>query len=149
MTANSRVDVDRFLASGRIAVIGVSRNRAHFSRVVSRALTERGYDVVPVHPGIEEIEGVKCFGSIAEVSPAPHAALIMLPRGAAAESAAAACADAGIGCLWSRQPINVAPLRARGVAVVSGECPLMYLPHARGVHWLHGVVRHVMGTYPA
>ena len=49
MTATSRADVDDFLPQKRLAFVGVSRNRADFSRTLWNELKRRGYDLVPVH----------------------------------------------------------------------------------------------------
>ena len=43
-------DVRDFLAQRRIAFVGLSRDPKHFSRVVFREMSQRGYDVVPVNP---------------------------------------------------------------------------------------------------
>ena len=44
--------VQAFLASRRIALVGFSRNPKDFSRMLDQQLRERGYEVVPVHPGV-------------------------------------------------------------------------------------------------
>ncbi len=56
----SRRVIDDFLAHKRLAVVGVSRDRRHFSRSVVRALRERGYEVIPVNPQTGEIDGLPC-----------------------------------------------------------------------------------------
>jgi predicted CoA-binding protein len=50
MPAASRSSIDAFLASKRIAFIGLSHNPKDFSRHLFREFVEHGYDVVPVNP---------------------------------------------------------------------------------------------------
>ena len=55
MTTLARVN--GFLGHERIAFIGVSRNPEDFSRQLFRDMEARGYDMVPVNFGADEIEG--------------------------------------------------------------------------------------------
>jgi hypothetical protein len=38
--------------------------------------------------------------------------------------------------------------RQRGISVVPGECPLMFLPKSGGIHSFHGFLRKLTGRYP-
>jgi predicted CoA-binding protein len=84
--------IREFLDCKRIAVIGVSRNPRHFSRIMFRELAKRGYDVVPVNPNVEEIEGCRSYPAASRIEPAPEAALLMTPR----PESAAAVADCAL-----------------------------------------------------
>lgn len=53
-----------------IAIIGASPDRAKFGNKAVRAYARQGYDVFPIHPKAEEIEGHKAYRSILDV-PAP------------------------------------------------------------------------------
>jgi predicted CoA-binding protein len=66
-----------FFNSGRIALVGVSRNVKDFTRVLFREFLARGYDAVPVHPGVGDIEGHPCFARIQEITPPVEAALLL------------------------------------------------------------------------
>jgi hypothetical protein len=37
--------------------------------------------------------------------------------------------------------------RERGINIIAGECPLMFLPK-NGLHAIHGFIRKITGTYP-
>lgn len=137
--SGTRTQIDEFLKLKRIAVVGVSRDRNHFSRMVFRAFAERGYDVVPVNPAGGELEGRRCFAAIGEVEPAVEGALVMVPAAASA-AAAAECRQAGIGKLWVYKGEN-----ADGVA---GECPFMWLENAGWIHGAHKAVRGWFGGLP-
>jgi uncharacterized protein len=141
----SLAQIREFLASKRIAVAGVSRNPRDFSRMLFRELRNRNYDVVPVNPNAAEVEGMRCFPSIAEVSPAPDAAFLLTPL-ALCRPLAEECAWAGIHKIWIYQR-NAEPA-PEGVSMISGECPFMFLEHIGGIHGFHGFCRKLVGSYP-
>lgn len=53
--------------SQSVAVIGASKDRSKFGNKAVRAYAQAGWDVYPVHPSAEWIEGFKCFHSVGEV----------------------------------------------------------------------------------
>ncbi len=57
-----------FLASGRIALVGVSRDPREFSRYLFRELLARGIDAVPVSPVLGEAEGRAAAPSVRAIS---------------------------------------------------------------------------------
>ncbi len=142
--------IGEFLAQKRIAVVGVSRNPSDYSRMLFREFRKRGYDAVPVTPQAEEIEGVRSFARVQDITPGVDAALVLTaPRitGAIVRD----CADAGIARVWLRKDVQGAAgfCRSRGIAVIAGQCPFMFLPGAGGVHRLHGFLLKIVGRYPA
>ncbi|MBI5395431.1 MAG: CoA-binding protein [Verrucomicrobia bacterium] len=50
-----------------IAIIGASANREKFSNKAVRAYLEQGYDVYPVHPTEEAIEGLQVYRSVVDI----------------------------------------------------------------------------------
>ena len=135
--------IDDFLGHKRLAVIGVSRSPRHFSRVLWRALLERGYDLVPVNPLLAEVDGRKCYASVSDVAPAVEGALIMTGAGAA-EQVALDCARAGLRRVWfyraggkgAADDAAVSYCEREGMEVTLG-CPLMFLPGAGFPHNVH------------
>jgi predicted CoA-binding protein len=141
-------DAREFLRAKRIAVVGVSRNEKDFSRMILRELVRRGHDVVPVHPGMREVEGRACFERIQDVSPPPDAALLMTAP-AVTELVVGDCAEAGVRRVWMHRGAGagaaseeaVAFCEAHGIRVVRDLCPFMALPGAGIPHRLHGFFR--------
>lgn len=65
----------------RVMVIGASTNRSKFGNKAVRAYLRQGHTVLPVNPRADEIEGVKCYHSIAEVpGPIDRASLYLPPE---------------------------------------------------------------------
>jgi predicted CoA-binding protein/mannose-6-phosphate isomerase-like protein (cupin superfamily) len=143
-----------FLATRRIAVVGLSRKEDDFSRLVLRELARRGYDVVPVHPAMREAEGRTCFARVQDVSPPAEAALLLTPP-AVTEQVVRDCAAAGVSRVWMHRgggagaasEAAVAFCEAHGIAVVRDLCPFMALPDAGVGHRLHGFFRRAFGGH--
>ncbi|MCY7948686.1 CoA-binding protein, partial [Bacillus atrophaeus] len=53
--------------SKRIAVVGLSDRSDRTSYMVSKAMQDAGYDIIPVNPTIDEALGVKAVSSLKEV----------------------------------------------------------------------------------
>jgi hypothetical protein len=54
-----------------VAILGASRNRRKYGNKSVRAHLQQGYDVFPVNPHADEVEGLKAYPNLASV-PAPH-----------------------------------------------------------------------------
>jgi predicted CoA-binding protein len=138
----------RFLAQRRIAVVGVSHSRAHFSRALLRELLRRGYDAVPVSATAQQAEGRPCFARLQDVQPPVSGALLLTPP-AQTQQAVRDCLQAGIRSVWihrgagpgSSTPEALALCRAGDVDLVSDLCPFMALSGAGWPHRLHGFFR--------
>ena len=50
-----------------VAVLGASQNREKYGNKSVRAHLQQGYDVFPVNPKAETIEGLACYPSLADV----------------------------------------------------------------------------------
>jgi uncharacterized protein len=141
---------ERFLTHRRLAVVGVSRDPRDFSRTVVAELTRRGYDVVPVNPtGFKEETGF--VRRVPDIVPPVEAALLITPPAVTIE-VVKDCAEAGVRHVWMHQGIGrgaaspdaIAFCEAHGISVVSGVCPLMYLPETGFVHRAHRWWREVL-----
>lgn len=51
----------------RVAVVGISADPARQSHAVAAYLRREGFEIVPVNPRLETWEGLRAFGSLAEV----------------------------------------------------------------------------------
>ena len=62
-----------------IAIIGASNDRAKFGNKSVRAFLQQGYEVFPVNPKEESIEGLPAFKSIRDVPVRPQMVSVYLP----------------------------------------------------------------------
>lgn len=137
-----------FLAARRIAVVGVSRNEKDFSRMLFRELLRRGYDAVPVNPGLAEAEGHRAFGRVSEIDPPVEAALFLTAPGTT-EAVLRDALHAGVRKVWlhrgtgpgSGTAAALALCEASGIEAVHDLCPFMALPGASFPHRVHGFLR--------
>ena len=147
--------IDDFLAQKRIALIGASRKPGSFSVPMFLELSRRGYDVVPVNPNISEIQGHRCFARVQDIQPPVKAALLMTSP-EVTEMVVRDCAEAGIPRVWMHRgagqgavsPQAVEFCRERGIRLIAGQCPFMFLPESGAVHRFHGLIRKLTGRYP-
>ena len=142
--SSSLETIEDFLAEKRIAMVGISRDPANFSVKLFEELCRRGY-----------VGGRRCFARLQDVQP-PVEGVLMMTSPAVTETVVRDCAEVGIRKVWmyraggkgavSRKA--VAFCEERGMQVVPGECPFMFLPGAAGVHRFHGLIRKITGRYP-
>jgi hypothetical protein len=70
------------MSSGTIAVVGASQNRRKFGNKCVRAYQSAGWEVFPVNPHEEEIEGLAVFRSLEDVPvPLDRISLYLPPTG--------------------------------------------------------------------
>lgn len=147
--------IREFLGQERLAIVGVSQHPADFSRTLFREFQKRGYDVVPVNPAIRDIEGKPCYASVREIRP-PVSTVLLMTSPAVTETVVRDCADAGVERVWmyraggtgavSREAVGFC--ESKGIAVIPGECPFMFLPGGAWYHRMHGWVKKIAGSYP-
>jgi len=50
-----------------VAIVGASRNRHKYGNMSVRAHLQQGFDVYPVNPNADQIEGLPCYASLADI----------------------------------------------------------------------------------
>jgi predicted CoA-binding protein len=116
----------------RIALVGASNKPARPSYGVMRFLLERGYDVIPVNPGLagQEILGRLVVGSLEEAGPLDMVDLFR--NSAEVEAPVAEAIRLGAKTIWMQLGVvNEAAAeaaRASGLAVVMDRCPAIEIP---------------------
>ena len=56
----TKLSPDNFLSQKNVTVIGISRNPKKFENTIYRSLKKKGYNVFPINPNAEKIEGDNC-----------------------------------------------------------------------------------------
>jgi predicted CoA-binding protein len=137
-----------FLAHKRVAVTGVSRTpKAHGSNNVYKRFRERGYDVFPVNPNTDEVEGDRAYPDLRSI-PGGVDAVVIGTRPEIAEDTMRECADLGIKHVWMHRGPGAGSVstaatsygRQHGITVIDGGCPCMFRPTADLAHRLMRVV---------
>ncbi|HUK51215.1 MAG TPA: CoA-binding protein [Terriglobales bacterium] len=59
--------VKKLLDMKTIAVVGLSKDQSKPSHDVARYLLEHGYKVVPINPTVDNVLGLKSYGSLSEL----------------------------------------------------------------------------------
>jgi len=144
-----------FLAQKRFAFIGVSRQPKDFSRGLFREFLTRGYEPVPVHPEVAEVEGVPCVARLADVQP-PVEGVLLMTSANVSSVLVQQCVEAGIKRIWfyratgqgSASPAALAACAVNGIAAIPGECPFMFFEGTPWIHRFHGFVKKITGAYP-
>jgi uncharacterized protein len=129
-----------FTAGKRIAIAGVSRNGKGFGNIARKELAARGYQVFPVNPRADVIDGAPCYPGLAALAGQVDGVLVCVPAQEGAEVLHEA-ASVGIHNVWIQQgaesPELVALAQTLGLNAVSGKCILMYAGPVKGFHNWH------------
>ena len=146
--------IDRFLAGKRFALVGVSAQPNDFSRAVLRELTQHGYEVVPINPHIETVDGLRGYARVLDV-PGPLDGVILMTSPRVTSEVVRDCATAKVPRVWMHRGVGAGAVsdeairfcEAHEIEVIAGECPLMFLSQT-GPHAVHAAVRKAFGSYP-
>ncbi len=151
----TKKQIDEFLSGKRIAVIGMSRTKMEYSRMLMKEYAAAGYEIIPVNPAADNIEGVKCYRNIMDIKPKPDRAILLLPPDKT-EQAMLDCAAAGVKDVWLHSHIAggvqntkaIYQAEANKMNLITGFCPMMFLAKSMFLHKIHGGVLKLMGAYP-
>ena len=137
-----------FLDQRRIAVAGVSRSGKEAANAVYRKLKGAGYEVYPVNPAAEEVEGDACYPTISAI-PVEVDAVLIATHPDMTGTVVRECVDLGIRRIWMHRSFGQGSVsdeaieygRAHGVTVIPGGCPMM---HVQPVDLGHKCMRWVL-----
>jgi uncharacterized protein len=155
MAVITKKAIEDFYKKKRIAVIGASRNRHKYGRMLFDELRNKGYDVVPVNPNADEIGGIKSYKSIKDVKPPVEGAIAVVPP-AEQEKIVQETSDSGVKSIWLHEhvmkgisnPGAIVLAGNKGLECIVGFCPMMFMPGSAFFHKIHGAVMKLFGAYP-
>jgi predicted CoA-binding protein len=131
-------DIRAILTTTRTwAVVGCSADPSRDSHRIAAMLQSRGYRVVPVNPGLEEVLGERCHPSLSDIPPEEGIEVVDLFRRSDAVAPHVDEAIAiGAKAVWMQLGVvdETAAERARaaGLRVVMDRCPAIELPRLTG-----------------
>ena len=56
-----------FMAQKKFAVVGATDNPEKYGHQIFVNLKSRGYEVYPINPRLKELEGARCYASLADI----------------------------------------------------------------------------------
>ncbi|MGD8319737.1 MAG: CoA-binding protein [Gemmatimonadota bacterium] len=141
--------VQDFLAQKHIVVAGVSRTSSQPANAIYRRLRDAGYQVTAVNPAATEVEGDPCYPDLASV-PGTVDGVMMATAPEATFAVARECVELGIPRVWMHRSFGEGSVsdqaaelcRSRGMSVIVGGCPMMFV---EPVDVFHACMRWVLG----
>jgi uncharacterized protein len=142
--------INDFLDSQPIALVGVSRNPKKFGYAAFKELKEKGMKIIPVNPEADQIMGEKSYPNV-KALPSEVQGIIILTKKEKTAAIVKEAKEKGINQIWVQQMANskeaMNELDGSGINFITGECILMhYKPHS--IHKFHGGLKKFFGRFP-
>lgn len=142
--------INEFLGSEPIALVGASRNPKKFGYTAFKELKEKGMKIIPVNPFAEEIMGEKSYPSVMMLPPEVRSILVFTKKDQTA-SVVRDAKEKGIKNIWiqqmSQSKAAIDELKGSDINYIINECILMYFkPHS--IHKFHGSLKKLFGRFP-
>jgi predicted CoA-binding protein len=142
--------INDFLDSQPIALVGASRNPKKFGYSAFKELKEKGMKIIPVNPHAEEIMGEKSYPNV-KMLPQEVRGIIVFTKKDQTASVIRDAKEKGIKQIWIQQMADTKEaldeLRDTDINIITGECILMhYKPHS--IHKFHAGLKKFFGLFP-
>jgi uncharacterized protein len=141
--------INQFLTSKKIAIAGVSRKPKKFGNILYWTLVHKGYEVYPVNPHADTIEGNTCYHHLKDL-PADVEYLLITTNKEDTETVVKEAIEKGFKNIWiqdgceTEEAIKLA--KDHSVNLISNCCILMYAA-PKGFHKFHQVITKWIGKY--
>lgn len=130
---NLKEAAQSFLKLKAIAVVGVSSKGDVAANAVYKKLRDQNYDVFPVNPNAETIEGDKCYPNLKAI-PEKVEGVVIGTHPNITPQILDQCVALGIKYLWihrsfgqgSFHPEAIAKAQENGLSLIPGGCPMMF-----------------------
>ena len=120
--------IKEFMAQKKFAVIGATDNPEKYGHQILVNLKNRDYEVYPVNPRLETIEGMKCYPTLSDVPEKVDVIDFVVPP-AATESILKECLKLGYKRIWlqpgSESEAAIQFCRDNNMQVVHDVCVMM------------------------
>ncbi|MFW6326720.1 MAG: CoA-binding protein [Bacteroidota bacterium] len=148
---NTLQDIQDFLASKKMAVAGVSRDKKKFGYSVFSHLKQHGFEIAPINPNTSEIDGTPCFTSVKDLPEGTENLLVLTPKSKTLEVLSEA-EQKGIKRIWIQQmsetPEVMEFTKGKDYSVISKKCIYMFSEPVSGIHRFHRGITKLFGQYP-
>ena len=147
----TKASIDSFLSTRKIAIAGVSRDPKKFGHLVFKQLRDKGFEVYPINPNVDYIDGTPCFRNVSSLPLNIHSLLIITPKKHTRDVVSEAISK-GIDSIWIQQmsdtPEAIELTRSHSLNLITGECILMHIEPVTGFHKFHRSIKRLFGRYP-
>jgi len=120
--------IKEFMAQKKFAVVGATDNPEKYGHQVLVNLKKRDYEVYPVNPRLETVEGMKCYPTISDLPEKVDVVDFVVPP-AATESILKDCLKLGLDRIWlqpgSESETAIKFCEDNNLKVVHGVCVMM------------------------
>lgn len=151
MNKVSREQIDKFFAGKQIAIAGVSRNPKKFGYTVFKELRSKGFNILPINPNADEIDGVNCYKDV-ENLPSGVESLVILTSKEQTDEILTQALKRGIKNIWVQQMSDTKDtLRIAeeyDQEIIFGKCIFMFSEPIEGFHKFHRALVKLFGGMP-
>jgi predicted CoA-binding protein len=120
--------IKEFMAQKRFAVVGATDNPEKYGHQILKNLKSRGYEVYPVTPRLKEIEGTRCYASLADIPVKVDVVDFVVPS-EVTEEVLKQCKELGLNHIWlqpgSESETAIAFCHENNLEVVHGVCVML------------------------
>lgn len=142
--------INEFLASEPLALVGVSRNPRKFGFTAFRELKEKGMNLIPVNPYADKIHGSDVYHDVRSLPDNIKGLIIMTKKDQTAGIIREA-KEKGIKQIWIQQTADsneaIQELEGSDISFITGQCIMMYYK-PNSIHKFHGRLKKFFGRYP-
>jgi len=143
--------IDSFLEPKKMAIAGVSSNPKKFGYVIFKELREKGFDICPVNPKLETLDGIKCYKSVSAIPDDYEKLFIATPKQSTDEVIKQA-GEKGIKHVWIQQMANTKDslkiAEENNINLIEKECIFMFADPVKSVHKFHRTLKKIFGGLP-
>jgi predicted CoA-binding protein len=140
--------IDNFINIKRIAVVGMSRSGKKFGNMAAKELKAKGYDIFPIHPEAQEIDGLTCYPNLKSLSGKVDGVWISI-QPAKVSAMLEEAAEIGMKNIWLQQGAwsneVQETINSLDLSVVSKKCIMMYAQPVKSVHKFHRTIKSIFG----
>jgi predicted CoA-binding protein len=148
---SSKSSVENFLAQKNIAIVGISRSGKKFGNAVNKELRAKGYNIFPVNPNADTIDGGPCYKNLSSLPQKADGVIVCIPP-SQTESVVKEAHKNGIAHIWMQQGAEseaaISYCLQNSIDYVAGECILMFAEPTGFGHKLHRWVWGLLGKLP-
>jgi uncharacterized protein len=147
----TREVIQNFLAPKKMAIAGVSRDPNKFGYKVYNELNNKGYELYPINPKTDTINGNKCYKDVASLPLHVKHLLILTPKSQTDKTLREAIGK-GITNIWVQQmseteeTIKIA--EEYEMEPIMKKCIFMFAEPVAGFHNFHRTLLRIFGMLP-